>query len=191
MDRLVRVLGERRRLWPPDESSSIACIGLLGWMQTTYLRPDRMEQATKGWMWLGGLLESASKTPRIRQSTKAFNAGDQRAIDAYAAAVARHALRVDDPSQAEWPDASHAGEWLPQDIELLMALGARHGEVVREMLVGVWANFESWRRHDLPTFAARHASRPDDKPMEDEHDPGLGSLLKQFQIRDTTLFKDD
>lgn len=72
-----------------------------------------------------------------------------------------------------------------------MALGARHGEVMREMLAGVLANFESWRPYDLPAFTARNTSRPGDAPMEDEHDPGLGSLLKQFQVRNTTFLKGD
>lgn len=160
MERLVRALNKRRRLWPPDGASSMACLGLLGWMHLLYLPPDRMEQQTKDWMWLGGLAGLGRAGSRPNAVRPDFDAGDQRAIDAYAAAVAGRILEATHERQAQDLDVSRDGRWPPEDIEALMALGAVHGSVMREIALGLFTSFELGNDYALPMFGATETSYP-------------------------------
>lgn len=191
MDRLAQALGRRRRLWPPDEGSSIACLGLLGWMQMMHLHSDQIEHEMRGWVWLGGLLETGPKTPRLHQSIEGFNEGDQRAIDAYAAAVAGRVLRVDGRNRTEWSEASRNSKWQPLEIEILITLGQKHGDVMREMLLKVFANFECRLCHDVLPFGESHAGDLSGMKRSDdgETDPHSGSLSKELQTRDAAFFE--
>jgi hypothetical protein len=191
MDRLVRTLAERRRLWPPDGSSSLACLGLLGWMHLTYSDPEQAARQATSWMWLGGLLDVGSALSASHADTTHFDARDQQAIEAYAAAVAAQVLRIERPKRmAQWEEAREA-RWQPEDIEMLIALGTAHGAVMRDVIAGVMEGFEHGRSYVVPMFGDLEVDEASSTPADsdiagDEPGPGLVSLLQYAERRGST-----
>lgn len=192
MDRLVWALGERRRLWPPDGSSSMACLGLLGWMHLTYSDPEQAVRQATAWMWLGGLLDLGAATSKPRSGKTGFDAEDPQAIEAYGVAVAVQVLQVHSPSRmAQWK-ASRDAQWGPEDIAMLMALGATHGGVMRDVLTGVVKSFEDGFSYIVPMFDGHVASDTSDRSSRPDGEPdaldgrglGLVSLLNHAERRD-------
>jgi hypothetical protein len=192
MDRLVWALSERRRLWPPDGSSSLACLGLLGWMHLTYSDPEQAVREATGWMWLGGLLDVGQATSESRSDKAHFDARDQYAIEAYGVAVAAQVLQLHSPRRtSEW-EVSHDVSWPSEDIEMLMGLGATHGNVMRDVLMGVVRSFEEGRSYVVPMFGERTAddatvtSVGNDDVTDANGGEGVGmvSLLRYVERRD-------
>ena len=132
MSALLRVIYERRRLWPPDNSSFVACVGLLGWLPFAYVPPSQAVEKLMDWMWLSGLHEIQ---PRHRDSAGAFRVGDQLAIDAYAIGVTEGVFSINRFISVQWLNKPGVSAWEMDELISLQTLGRRHGALLGSVVV--------------------------------------------------------
>lgn len=132
MSALLRVIYERRRLWPPDNSSFVACVGLLGWLPFAYVPPSQAVEKLMDWMWLSGLHDIQ---PRQRGSVGAFRVGDQQAIDAYAIGITEGIFTTDRLVSVQWLNKSGFSVWERDELISLQTLGRRHGTLLGNLVI--------------------------------------------------------